>query len=361
MRICFLSAGSFAHVGAYLEYFQDAGHDVHFLALSPSPPRRVATHQLGSGPLSNADPSKWRYPGSMLRARAAVRRLAPDIVHAHYATSGGLAGLVCGFRPTIVTAHGTDLTAGARSPVWRPLLRAVFGHADCVNTVSDGLKALAVGLGVDEKKISVLTPGVDTRAFACQRPALDERRPLRLLCTRRLEPVYDLPCVLHALAMLRARGLRFSATIAGDGALRGDLERLAASLDLGAQVSFIGAVAHEGMPALLREHDVYLSASRSDGTSLSLLEAMASGIFPIVSDIPANRAWLDDGEGGLLHSPADAEDLARRVLEFAARRELAARAARLNAARVAERGDRRTNMRRLENLYAELIARRRRS
>ena len=56
---------------------------------------------------------------------------------------------------------------------------------------------------------------------------------------------------------------------------------------------------------LLREADVYVSAATSDGTSSSLLEAMASGAFPVVTSIRANRDWLEDGSTGLFFEPRE--------------------------------------------------------
>jgi glycosyltransferase involved in cell wall biosynthesis len=359
MRICFISAGAFAHVGTYLDWFREAGHDVHFAALSPSPPRSVPTYDLGFGRKDAPGSAKWKYPFSMLRARGLVRRLKPDIVHAHYATSGGLAGLVCGFDPTVVTAHGTDLTAGMRSPLRRLMLRAVFERAACVNTVSSGLTGLAVRLGAARSKIAELTPGVDTARFSGPaRPAFIAGARPRLVCTRRLEPVYDHRTIVEALAILRTNGIEFQMTFAGDGSLRGELEDLVARRGLCGEIAFVGAVSADGMPALLRGHDVYLSASRSDGTSLSLLEAMSGGLLPVVSRIPANEAWIEHGAGGFLHRPGDPDDLAAGVLAAVRSPALAASAAALNRARVMKEGDRATNMRKLEMIYRELLERR---
>lgn len=356
MRICYLSAGAFAHVGPYLEHFQRSGHDVRFLALSPSPPRPVPVHQLALGGGYEGGRGKWKYPLSMLRARALLRRLRPDIVHAHYATSGGLAGLVCGQRPMVITAHGTDLTQGARSPLWRPLLKAAFARADEVHAVSEDLGAMARGLGVPAEKLKVLTPGVDLSRFpAREARALRPGAELRLLCTRRLEPVYDPLSIASALALLRDRGVPFRMSFAGAGSLRPELEELCARLGLCGKVRFLGELSHSELPALLGRHDVYLSASRWDGTSLSLLEAMASGLFPVVSDIPANRAWLEDGRGGLLHAPGCPDSIAERLCALVRRPELAAAAAPLNRAAVEARGDRRESMRRLERAYVELL------
>ncbi|MDD5303374.1 MAG: glycosyltransferase family 4 protein [Elusimicrobia bacterium] len=359
MRICFISAGNFAHTGSYLDHFHAAGHEVHFVALSPSPPRCVPTYDLGLGGAYSSGRGKWKYPLSMLRARRLLGRLKPDIVHTHFATSGGLAGLVCGFNPTVVTAHGTDLTAGMKSCVWRPLLKAVFEHAACVNTVSSDLTRMAMSLGIDRRKVVELTPGVDTSRFqSAGRRAFRGDEALRLVCTRRLEPLFDHRTIVEALAILRAKGVEFKMTFAGEGSLRGELEALVKRRGLGDAATFLGAVAGDAMPAVLREHDVYLSSSRADGASLSLLEAMSAGLFPVVSRIPANEAWLEHGVGGFLHGVGDPEDLAARVLELTRRPSLAASAAGHNRGKVIASGDRATNMGRLEKVYEGLLARR---
>ncbi len=295
----------------------------------------------------------------MLRARRLVRRLKPDIVHAHYATSGGLAGLVCGVRPTVVTVHGTDLTAGMKSPVWRTLLKAVFQQAACVNTVSSDLTRMALSLGAAPGKIVELTLGVDTRRFhAGGRRAFPERDAVRLVCTRRLEPVYDHRTIVEALAIVRAKGVEFRMTFAGDGPLRGELESLVERRGLGDATSFIGTVGGDGMPAVLRGSDVYLSASRADGTSLSLLEAMSAGLFPVVSRIPANAAWLKHGVGGLLHEVGDPDDLAAGILELTWRPALAASAPAAQSGHGRRAGRPRDRIsRRLENVYEALLAR----
>ncbi len=256
-----------------------------------------------------------------------------------------------------MTVHGTDLSGRTGSPVWRALLKAVFARAAVVNTVSAQLTGLALGLGVDRGKIVELTPGVELAR--CGSAAAARRGgPLRLVCTRRLEPLYDHRTIIEALALLAGRGVDFRMTFAGDGRLRRELEALTARLGLSGRVAFLGELSAAAVPALLSENEVYVSASRSDGASLSLLEAMACGLLPIVSRIAANEAWLSHGEGGLLFEPGDPAGLADRVLELRARPDLARRAGAINRRRVAESADRAANMKRLERLYESVAPRR---
>ncbi len=360
MRICFISLGTFTHIGPYLDYFKEAGHDVHFVSLSPGPQRGVPTYNVGLGRKYSESEGKWKYPISMLRARRLIKKLRPDIVHAHYATSCGLTALVCGFHPTVVTVHGSDLTVGIKSRVWRPLLKRIFEYADCVNAVSKDLRDMVVSLGIRHDKIETLTLGIDTERFSLvERPGIDRSGPLKLVCTRRLEPVFDHRTIVNALTLLKGKGIRFEMTFVGDGSLLGALEQHVKQVGLDDSVSFTGRVHNDDLPEVLSRHDIHLSASLWDGASLSLLEAMATGLFPIVSDIKANSAWLSHDVGGLLHKVGDADDLAKCILWLYDHPQLAVGAAKRNREKVMESGDRKTNMKSLERIYKELIAGRR--
>ena len=356
MRICYIALGKFVHVDAYLDFFSKRGHDVHFVALTSGPQRQVPTKDVAVNGAYFGLCGKLTYLPAMLRARKVVRSLSPDIVHAHYATSAGLCAWVCDFHPWIVTAHGTDVTLGVKSILWRALLRELFRKADCVNPVSDGLRRMVLGLGVPENKIETLSLGIDTNAFRFAKGVASERpTALKFVCTRRFEPVYDHATLVRGLALLKARGIPFHLTLLGDGIGRGELERLIEDLGMTHQVSFLGPVLNSKLPDELAKHDIYLSASTRDGTSLSLLEAMAVGLYPIVSDIDANAEWIIHGQNGLLHGTANPQSLADCVVSFA---ESFARANDVllhNRRLVVNKGDRTRNMEQLEGIYLRLV------
>ena len=68
------------------------------------------------------------------------------------------------------------------------------------------------------------------------------------------------------------------------------------------------------IPRLLSLASIYVSTSLSDGASNSLLEAMACGVAPVVSNIPANQPWIDDGVNGYLFPVGDKKALANNIL-----------------------------------------------
>jgi glycosyltransferase involved in cell wall biosynthesis len=189
--------------------------------------------------------------------------------------------------------------------------------------------------GVPADRILTFPYGVDTSLFTAGAPPAAPG-PL-ILSNRRLEALYRVDVALDAFAAVREALPDAALTIAGDGAER---ERLRLRADTGtaaSRIRFVGGVDHAHMPALLREHHIYVATTPVDTTSVSLLEAMAVGLFPIVTDIPANREWITDGENGRLVPPEEATKLAVAIIDAWRDADLRARARERNAEIIATR------------------------
>jgi glycosyltransferase involved in cell wall biosynthesis len=108
----------------------------------------------------------------------------------------------------------------------------------------------------------------------------------------------------------------------GEGSLKNDLMRQISKAGLDSNVKFIGCVPENEMVTYFQTSDVYISASHSDGSSVSLLQAMACGLSSIVSDIPGNREWVTAGKNGWLFKDGDSDQLASLMIEGASKPEL---------------------------------------
>ena len=133
--------------------------------------------------------------------------------------------------------------------------------------------------------------------------------------------------------------------------------RMVNEMGLQDTVTFLGGYKPEQLPSILASADVYVSASFRDGTSNSLLEAMSTGTFPVVSDIPANRPWIDDGRSGLLFPPGDADALADALTRALKDSALRSEAARINRQIAVERADSDIHARRLLEAFEKCLTR----
>jgi glycosyltransferase involved in cell wall biosynthesis len=282
-----------------------------------------------------------------------VRRFDPDVVNAHFVPNYGVIASLLGRVPWVLSTWGSDvMTNPDTSPfhMWRT--RRVLASASFVTSDAQIMTERLQRLGVSAERILTFPYGVDTDRF---HPAstLPEGAP-RIVSNRKLEAVYGVSTVMDAFGAVREAFPGASLTVAGDGSLRADLMRLA---ERATDVTFVGAVDHERMPALLREHHVYVSASLSDTTSVSLLEAMACGLLPVVSDLPANREWVTHGENGMLFPAERPTELASVIVEAWRDRDFIERARRANTSLIRERARWQDSMRPVHSLFDVLAGR----
>jgi glycosyltransferase involved in cell wall biosynthesis len=136
---------------------------------------------------------------------------------------------------------------------------------------------------------------------------------LGIVSTRNLYPLYRIDTLVDAFAAVSA-AVDARLVICGDGPERDALERRVREAGLAENVTFTGRLDPAGIAGALKRADIYVSTSVSDSTSVSLLEAMACGTIPVVTDLAANREWVRSGRSGALFPPGDHEALASAIL-----------------------------------------------
>ncbi len=146
----------------------------------------------------------------------------------------------------------------------------------------------------------------------------------RILVSRNLEPIYDNATGLRAFALLRARHPRATLVVAGSGPLRAELEALAAELGLGASVTFTGRVENAAMAALYQGADIMLNCSLVDNMPNSVLEALASGVAVVSTNVGGVPYLVEDGKTALLVPPQDPQAMAGAMLRLLDQPQLAA-------------------------------------
>lgn len=142
--------------------------------------------------------------------------------------------------------------------------------------------------------------------------------PIRILYLGRLvrpqKRVHLFPDILH---LLRTARIPFRWTIAGDGPERPALEKEMTSVPPNSVIEFKGALSYRDLPRLFDSNDIFLLASDSEGLPLSLLEAMAHGLVPVVSNLPSGVSEVVDQECGILVEPDNIEGYAAGIISLA--------------------------------------------
>jgi len=255
-----------------------------------------------------------------------LRRVRPDWIHAHYLSSHGtlawLATRLLGAPGRLVgSAWGSDiLVTPQRAAHWRWVTTQVLRA--CVLTTSDSQHMAERMRALGAREVMVFPFGLEQLP---RMAAPQEREPRLFFANRGLEPVYAPHRVLALFAALAAELPDARLVVANDGSLRDALQRQAVALDLADRIQFVGRLDEARQNALYRRAQWYVSLPASDSVAVSVLEAMAHGCIPLLSDLPANRELVRDGDNGLLLA-ADAQPDAAALSALSARAEAIAAA-----------------------------------
>lgn len=293
-------------------------------------------------------------PTRILRLARRLREWQPHVLHTHNPQAhlhGALAGRLARVPVVVQTKHGRDYLerawlawAGRFASRWTSQFVAVSEDAASVARELEGVPA---------GRVRVIHNGVDTSRFAPRAPK-PVLAPKRAVIVGRLSPVKDHATLLHAVRRVVDSVPTFQLDIVGDGDIRPELEALRDSLGLCDRVHFHGY--HADVSAFLAAADFFVLSSISEGVSIALLEAMASGLPAVATDVGGNREVIVSGETGYL-VPARAPDVLAavmlRIQSDPAGLERMGRAARQ---RVEEHFNLRTVVDRYERLYLECLA-----
>jgi glycosyltransferase involved in cell wall biosynthesis len=225
---------------------------------------------------------------------------------------------------------------------------------------SDVQKKAAIGYGCNPKKILCFPWAVDLNRFspggAFPKQTREGRRTV--LCARSHESVYGIEYLLEAIPIVVGKIPAARFVFVGSGSLTNKYREFVSKHGLDRNVEFLGAVSHEKMPEILASCDVYVTPSLSDGSSATLLEAMACAKPCIASDIPGNREWINSGVNGILVAPRDPRSLAEAVISLLKEPETAGRLGHQARVTVEQKADLEKNLGFFERRLVELVERR---
>jgi glycosyltransferase involved in cell wall biosynthesis len=175
-----------------------------------------------------------------------------------------------------------------------------------------------------------------------------------LFCNRAWEPRYGVDVLARAFVKVAQERDDVNLLLLGGGSQGHLLRQIFQNGDVLDRVAFAGQISQTVLPEWYHRADLYISPSHVDGSSVSLMEALACGLPCLVSDIPANKEWVTEGENGWLFRDGDANHLAEKILAAIAQRETLPRVGQ-SSRRVAElRADWKKNAEALMKVYRSL-------
>ena len=342
MRILYFTRDYTPHDHRFLSALAESGQETFYLRLERSG-RQVEDRPLPVQVTQVAwrggqRPFAWReLPAAALALRRVLREVKPDVVHAGPLQTCALIAALAGARPLVSMSWGSDILKDAHASRWMErATRFTLRRSDVLVGDCQAVSQAAQGFGFPAENIVLFPWGVDLETFKPApggdglRARLGWQDCFVVLSLRSWEPIYGVDVVVNAFARAAAVEPRLRLILLGGGSLAGQIQGLLHEHQLHERVHLGGQVGQARLPEVYRAADLYVSASHSDGSSVSLMEALASGLPALVSDIPGNREWIEPGESvnqgeagakgeaGWLFPDGDAHALAEGMLRAAA-------------------------------------------
>jgi glycosyltransferase involved in cell wall biosynthesis len=330
MRILYFSRDFNTHDHRFLSALGKSEHEVGFLQLehrvrpleSRPIPAEIQQIQWSGGQESVSLIHGLRLVTSLKKV---IQEYKPDIIQAGPVQRSALITALAGFHPLVTMSWGYDLLMDVNNgPTWKWATRFVLKRSDAMVGDCSTIRNLAIKYGMAPNRIIIFPWGANIQKYT---PAdVKWHSPIRkrlgwgeekfvLLSTRSWSEIYGVSDLAKAFVHAQRKYPGMRLLMLGDGPLAPTIKQIFKQGDVEDFVHFPGQIPQEQLPEYYRSADLYISTSHSDGTSISMLEALASGTPVLLTDIPGNREWVEsDGEVGWLFGDGDIESLLDGIL-----------------------------------------------
>lgn len=243
-----------------------------------------------------ANPFSWI--SGYFRIHSFLKENQIELIHVHQANR--LAWIVCLAArrlkiPVLCTAWGSDvLLIPQKNLFFRAITRSILRISsiitadskemiEAMKTINPGGKYVQLQYGIDPVESGVKE---------------------KLIYSNRLhKPLYRIDLIVQEFAAFSKKHQEWRLCIAAEGEETPKLRALVSELGIENQVEFAGWLNQQENNRFYARAGIYVSLPKSDGTSVSLLEAMAAGCIPVVSDLASNREWIEDAVNGIIYKP----------------------------------------------------------
>lgn len=325
-RVLYVSQGYCTHDQRFLERLASA-HEMWFLpceetSVQTGLPLPEQIHRIP--PLSECKLSfgtnSWA--AAAKRFKEIIHEISPDLVHAGPIPLGGYLTALVGFHPVLMMSWGSDVLAFPDESVSsKEIAQFSLRHCDMAIADCEAVRQRIVELSnLRVERIVTLPWGADLEVFRPKRSSLGIREELGwldftvIISTRSLDPMHSPFVLLDAVKQVLKDRIDTRVLIVGDGSLRRAVECFVRENDLCGGVHLASHVSESLLADYFAEADLYVSATECDGSSVSLLQAMACGLAPIVADGYGNSEWIKHGQNGWLYPAGDDQALANAIV-----------------------------------------------
>ena len=346
------------HDHRFLSALAETEHEVFYLRLQrgtrPTEDRPIPSNIQTVQWLGGQGVFRWKDLAKLtFEFQRLARRIQPDLIHAGPIQTCGLIATLAGTWPRLIMSWGFDLMQDAeRNAWWSWVTRFVLRRAAYFTSDCEATRQRAVGFGMDPAHTVVFPWGVDLQHFKPQdTPAGKQTADFTIFCNRSWEPRYGVDMLAKAFTLVAGSRSDVNLLMLGDGSQGEIIRQILHRNGVSDRVTYAGRVSQTELPRYYHKADLYISPSHVDGSSVSLMEALACGLPCLVSDIVANKEWVTDGHNGWIFPDGDADALAAAILRACDHRDALDKMGRAARVTAEEKADWKKNFQKLLETY----------
>lgn len=362
MRILYISSNGGIHDYRFLEKLAE-DYEVIFLHYS-SADMIDEIRNLKNLKIVSRVPVVRSFPlfSEILHFKKIYKEFKPDIIHSGYVWQVGILPSLLRLHPHLSMVWGSDvLIEPDKNFLLKTIVKKVLKQCDHIQCDAEYVKEKIIrDFSIEDKKITVFPWGINLKLFGpldkneCRNITAQERDLFVLYFNRGLEKIYGVNTMLEGFKKFSEGKTDVRLLITSGGSMENYVKEFISLNKLSDKVDFRGWIKNSDLPFYYNSADAYLSTSYSDGTSLSLLEAMACGPGIVVTDLPSNREWIVDGMNGYLTKKGGVQSVCSSLENYYSDRGLIKKHGDINCKIIQERADWDKNYLKLKKIYNQI-------
>ncbi|MCK4442122.1 MAG: glycosyltransferase [Sulfurovaceae bacterium] len=293
-KILFVANAESIHTVKWVDYFINQEYSVYLATFSKKNSTKCKNiYFLNKQYTQSKTGGNYHYLLSIYTLSKIIKDIKPDIINAHYSYSMGLISLLAKKLSKVdadfsVVCHGSDILDTPNRFIFDKINSYILNRTDKIFVVSSELKDKILNFGIDINKIFIGQYGLEL-----QKNSVD--KDIDILSNRAYEDNSQIDFLLEQIENLNRKDLKIVFVL--PKITDEEYNHLVSKYKY---IKFYKQIEYSKMIDIMSRTKIYISATKSDGTSLSLLEAMMYGCTPLVSDIISNRSWIVDGLNGYM-------------------------------------------------------------
>lgn len=361
MKICYISPLNNVHTYRTIRFFNNLGYEIHCIWYEEETKKIKWINYY-----SYKENKSWNFLLKIpflkllfftLYWLKTIRKIKPDITHLQFLWIWTLIALIYKSKKLVTTIWWKDiLLLPKKVPFYKKIVKKILKKSNYIivewyNTFDEVLS-----YWIEKEKIKRIWFWINTIEFRKIEIPKEEKRVVKIISTRLLEPENDVETLIYAAIILRDNSKKFTIDIFSEGSQKQHLMEMVHDYWLEREITFKWKYIHKEIPLNLNESDIYVSVSLIDsGLSLSTFEAMACWLPVIVTDNADNARWIENGINWFVIPEKSPEKLAEKIAFFIDNKEQIQEMWNKNITTIENQNEYNVEMNKINDLYLILV------